>query len=271
MQTERLLTAVLAASAEGSESCLNSTQTLAKNSFAPGFTSLASQRTSGEGCGGEAFVAEKALPTKIPVFLIMVKNVYARKETKRRNRLANVWQLPLLLSLLSGNAFAQNAQLKATLTKAAKGDAQAQFQLGGIYEFGGEEVVADPAKAAKWYRKAAEHGLPRAQYNLARLYADGQGVPQDYRQAFHWLRKAAAQNYVLAWNRLGVMCERGKGVAHDDVEACKWFSLAANQQNIAAVVNLEKLSARLTEAQLAEGRRRAEAETSRTSEVSVSR
>jgi TPR repeat protein len=47
--------------------------------------------------------------------------------------------------------------------------------------------------AAKWYRKAAEQGHARAQTNLALMYEDGEGVPQNRQEAIRWFKKAAAQ------------------------------------------------------------------------------
>ena len=51
---------------------------------------------------------------------------------------------------------------------AVKGDAQAQFYLGVSYQKGWG-VIADSAKAAQWYRRAAEQGHLKAQHNLALL------------------------------------------------------------------------------------------------------
>ena len=46
---------------------------------------------------------------------------------------------------------------------------------------------------ARWYRLAADHGHPQAQYNLALSYAKGEGVSQDYVSAHMWFNLAAAQ------------------------------------------------------------------------------
>jgi TPR repeat protein len=129
------------------------------------------------------------------------------------------------------------------------GDARTQCELGRNYEFGDNP---NPAKAAQCYRKSAEQGLARAQYNLARMYVDGEGVSRDYQQAVKWLTKAAAQNYVLAMNRLGVMYERGLGVSKDQVEAYKWYTLAAQAGNVSSSVNRDNLASRLTPVQVAE-------------------
>jgi len=44
-----------------------------------------------------------------------------------------------------------------------------------------------------WYRKAAEHGDAKAQYNLGIAYAKGEGIAKDEAQAVEWFRKAAEQ------------------------------------------------------------------------------
>jgi len=51
----------------------------------------------------------------------------------------------------------------------------------------------DYADAVKWYRKSAEQGHARAQYELAWMYEEGQGVERDVAEAVKWYRKAADQ------------------------------------------------------------------------------
>ena len=48
-------------------------------------------------------------------------------------------------------------------------------------------------EAVRWYRAAAEQGLPRAQCNLAWCYEYGKGVPQDLGESYRLYRKAAEQ------------------------------------------------------------------------------
>jgi TPR repeat protein len=48
-------------------------------------------------------------------------------------------------------------------------------------------------------------GQRRAQFNLGRAYADGDGMLQDDREAVAWYRKAASQNVAVALNNLGTM------------------------------------------------------------------
>src|SRR2546428_1690306 len=56
--------------------------------------------------------------------------------------------------------------------KAEKGDAQAQFDLGWMYDEG-NGIEQDSSEATKWYRKAAERGLAMAQLNLGAMYEIG--------------------------------------------------------------------------------------------------
>ncbi len=57
----------------------------------------------------------------------------------------------------------------------------------------GKGVPQDDAEAVRWYRRAAEQGYARAQFNLGLMYRKGQGVLRDYVQAHKWISLAAAQ------------------------------------------------------------------------------
>lgn len=74
---------------------------------------------------------------------------------------------------------------------ADQGDADAQFNLGALYDKG-NGVLQDYKEAAKYYRLAAEQGSANAQYNLATMYYYGHGVLQDYIQAHMWYNIASA-------------------------------------------------------------------------------
>ena len=87
---------------------------------------------------------------------------------------------------------------------AEQGDADAQFDLGVMYE-NGEGVRKNAVRAASWYRKAADQGSAEAQNNLGTMYEIGSGVQESLRQAMALYRKAADQEYTDAlhnWRRL---------------------------------------------------------------------
>lgn len=60
----------------------------------------------------------------------------------------------------------------------------------GLMFLHGKRVQQNYAKAAKWFRKAAERGNIAAMYQLGEMYRCGEGVPQDDTEAIQWFRKA---------------------------------------------------------------------------------
>src|SRR5438067_2217534 len=114
-----------------------------------------------------------------------------------------LWLLALLalfMVLARNVGRAATPQFRATKECAENGDAQAQYQLGRMYE-SGTVVRENYRQAVKWYLKAAEQNCAAAQYSLGRMYFAGESVRQDYRQARQYFRRAAAQGYSLAQNR----------------------------------------------------------------------
>jgi TPR repeat protein len=90
----------------------------------------------------------------------------------------------------------------------------------------GYGVPQDQEQAAYWYGLAAAKGHAEAQYNLGRLYANGQGVPHDEEHAVLWLRASATQGYAPAQARMGMRYALGKGITRDDRLAYFWLTLA---------------------------------------------
>lgn len=70
----------------------------------------------------------------------------------------------------------------------------AQYYV-AMMHLNGQGVQQDYEEAAKWFRKAAEHGIPQAQYKLGSLYLNGQGMPRDYEQAYAWYLTGAAHQH----------------------------------------------------------------------------
>jgi TPR repeat protein len=109
---------------------------------------------------------------------------------------------------------------------AAQNHADAQQELGVIYATG-DGVKQDDVQAVEWFRKAATQGDAMAQYNLGLMYAKGQGVTKDYAQAIDWWRKSATQGNAEAQFKLGVVYHTGQGVAKDEVLALANATIAA--------------------------------------------
>lgn len=141
---------------------------------------------------------------------------------------------------------------------AEKGSREAQFNLAVMYD-DGMGIPEDNAEAAKWYRKAAENGFPQAQLILGIMYVEGEGVPEDTEESLNWLLKAAKHKNGIgadAQARIGRIYERGIGVEKDDVTAYVWFSVAAANGSDEAKWETPSVVKRLTSSQLAEAQQR---------------
>jgi TPR repeat protein/ankyrin repeat protein len=103
-----------------------------------------------------------------------------------------------------------NAQFKLNkepelLEKAAKGDSEAQYELGCLY------VAQDTKKGEGLLEKAAEQGHAGAQYKIGMIYSRGLGgVTQDTQKGKGLLEKAAEQGHAEAQCALGSMYPHGK-------------------------------------------------------------
>lgn len=77
----------------------------------------------------------------------------------------------------------------------------------GVYSLSGipnTSVRRNPQRALEMFHYAATNfGDANAQYNLARMYLDGNGVPRNVRQAMPWLNYAADKNHAEAQALLG--------------------------------------------------------------------
>jgi len=116
---------------------------------------------------------------------------------------------------------------------AEQGDAKAKVNLGGD----GMALSVDIATI----EKAAAQGDANAQFVLAVMYLEGDGVAQDYQQARGWFEKAAMLGVSAAQRLLGFMYFEGKGVPQDYQKARAWFEKAAEQGNEEAQAALGRI------------------------------
>ncbi len=110
---------------------------------------------------------------------------------------------------------------------AEKGDANSQFNLGVLYDNrlddNNHPTAGNRTGAIKWLRRAAQQGLPRAQARLAEIYAHGPEAPADYVKAYAWF-------LVATTNSSGIHRQRARSA-------------------------YERISLRMTPAQIAKARR----------------
>jgi localization factor PodJL len=164
---------------------------------------------------------------------------------------------------------------------AARGDANAQYEMGVRFAEGRAGSPRDAKTAAEWFGKAASQGMPLAQYRLGSFYEKGIGVERnterarvlyqqaaeagnaramhnlgvlsvegndgkpDYANAALWFRKAAEYGVRDSQFNLAILYARGLGVDQSLVQSYLWFSVAAGQGDADAAKKRDDVGARL--------------------------
>ena len=83
--------------------------------------------------------------------------------------LASLLAVLLVIGVLPVTASEEEAFYSEVIALAQEGDAVAQNMAGVMYHIGGG-VPQDYKQALAWYRKSAEKGNAKAQYNLGQMY-----------------------------------------------------------------------------------------------------
>lgn len=117
-------------------------------------------------------------------------------------------------------------------TQAAElGYSPSQFRLGYAYEFGTMGCPIDPRKSIAWYSRAALKGEPDSELALSGWYLTGsEGVlEQSDTEAYLWARRAAEKGLPKAEYAVGHLTEAGFGVPPNLEEAKRWYYKAASE------------------------------------------
>lgn len=162
---------------------------------------------------------------------------------------------------VNGAGFQAGSDEAFLLTRAERGDAEAQYDLGSRF-FYGQGTPKNETKAVHWFKKAAESGHGPAQNFVALMYGQGQGVTVDFAQAAAWALKAAEQGEARGQGLAAMMIFDGRGVPQDAIEGYKWATLAAarareDDMKAYAARSLQIMGSKMTEAQIAEAEDRA--------------
>jgi TPR repeat protein len=128
---------------------------------------------------------------------------------------------PWMLTLRDYDPFIYTQKMSASkwrdlLDRAKHGDAEAEWEVGswcadGCLDNKGKILVRRSARtAAKWLRRAAEHGNGAAQNTLGVNLSNGTGVTKNVSEAISWLTKAfhsgsscAAHNLAITYREIG--------------------------------------------------------------------
>jgi uncharacterized protein len=169
---------------------------------------------------------------------------------------------------LSLAAFADDtATFDGMMTLANKGDAEAQYHVGMMYN-NGIGTAKDPKQAFGWFEKsaagndplgafklkyklvAAKAGYSLAQHDVAVHYAR-QG---NFAEAVKWLQLASDQGYDSSLWGLSSSYHDGKGVPQDLPRAYAYFSLALIMSGVETTDKskalLNEMSARMSDADM---------------------
>jgi len=122
------------------------------------------------------------------------------------------------------------------LDRARAGDPVAQYDIAVLYARG-DGLAQDFSSAAAWFREAASAGYVAAQFDLAVIYERGLGIEQDAGEAIAWYRRAAAQNFAPAQYNIAIAYAEGRGLPQDLVAAAGWYRQAAALGLVPAMVN----------------------------------
>jgi TPR repeat protein len=101
-----------------------------------------------------------------------------------------------------------------------------QYYLEGIPN---TAVTASPERARRMFAHAASYfGDPEAQYQLALLYVDGNGVQRDARRAIPWLVLAANKSHFKSQALLGRILFRGEHGTRQRASGLMWLTIACD-------------------------------------------
>ncbi|KDE08145.1 hypothetical protein MVLG_01626 [Microbotryum lychnidis-dioicae p1A1 Lamole] len=136
------------------------------------------------------------------------------------------------------------AQARELFTQAGQlGYPPSQFKLGSCYEYGALTCPVDPRRSIAWYTRAAERGDAESELALSGWYLTGsEGVlKQSDSEAYLWARRAANKGLPKAEYAVGFYSEVGIGVKQDLEEAKRWYMRSAAQGNKRAMQRLTEL------------------------------
>lgn len=150
----------------------------------------------------------KTLFTSFAVLCALFSSVHAAAETTIQEDY--IWQ----------------ERFNERLAAAQSGDAEAQFNIGEMFEKG-SGVPIDLKRAFVWFERAAKQKHQKARFKLAYMYYRGEGTTSNPGKAFKLMESLAKGGYVRAQYYLGMMYETGVVTARDLSQAYTWYRRAA--------------------------------------------
>lgn len=155
-------------------------------------------------------------------------------------------------------------ELSALMESAEKGDIEAQFLLGMIYQKGRLGLPRNKIEALRWLEKASRGGHTEARAILANIQGSGSTpvttvpytspavtpVPASLNSADSYIKnlwRRANQGERQAQYTLAYKLEHGQGVQRNREEAIRWYKEAAVRGDSDAVSALRRLGVRVSD------------------------
>lgn len=120
---------------------------------------------------------------------------------------------------------------------AARGDVLAEYEVARRFSYG-IGIPKDPEQAVKWYMQGASKGFAPSQYRLATYYERGRGIEKNLGRAKAWYQRAAMLGNVKAMHNLAVISTALDKDSTDYKTAIYWFRQAANRNLADSQFNL---------------------------------
>ena len=136
----------------------------------------------------------------------------------------------------------RNDAEKKFLAAARKGDAEAQYNLGACYEFGGG-APKDIDLAKEWYEKAAKQGHKKAQARLRVLNPPKAPTKEEAEACRNALKNNPDAEALFKWAEC---CEFGFHTEQDRDMALRYYFLAAEKGHAEAKERAQTLTEELT-------------------------
>ncbi|KAJ6015294.1 hypothetical protein N7540_009885 [Penicillium herquei] len=145
------------------------------------------------------------------------------------------------------DVFADESYAAQLFTKSAElGHAEAAYRLGDAYEHGGKlNCPKDPALSIHFYTAAAQKQHPLAMMALCAWYLVGAEpvLERDEDEAYEWAARAANLGLPKAQFAVGYFTEVGMGCRRDPLEANVWYVKAADQGEQRAKERIARIQA----------------------------
>ena len=192
---------------------------------------------------GRVLVEGRGGPRDVAGAVEALEKAVAQNNTQAATLLARI-----VLSAKSLGGPARAAGLFAGA--AARGDHEAQYYLGLLYQ-SGKGVEQDDTAAFNWLLAASEGQFLNAQWELSKAYANGTGTAQNPQQALRWMEESATNGTPEAQYFLGVAYDQGTAIARNPQTAVTWYRRAAEAGYVAAQRTLGTLYLEATHGQQA--------------------